>query len=96
MLRISIDVYRRLQEHFDSFPLRFPSTESRLEIRLLKKLFTPEEAEIATLIKCGYLGSLDTYETLEEIFSHVKCLGYTKEEVEKHLDNMAKKGAIYG
>ncbi|MHA1126625.1 MAG: 4Fe-4S binding protein [Candidatus Heimdallarchaeota archaeon] len=93
---MALEVYRRLQQHFDSFPLRFPETESGVEIRLLKKLFTPEEAKIAVVIKCGHVGSLDTYELLDEIFDRVKHLGHTKEDVEQHLDNMAKKGAIMG
>ena len=41
-------VYRRLQEHLDNSPLGYPRTESGVEIELLEKLFTPEEAEIAT------------------------------------------------
>jgi len=90
------EVYRRLQEHFDSFPLRFPATESGVEIRLLKRLFSPIEAEIASVIKCGHVGSLETYETLDEIFARIKHLGHTKEEVEQHLDNMARKGSIMG
>jgi len=91
------DVYRRLQKHFDEFPYqRFPATESGVEISLLKRLFTSEEAEIATLMKCGYLGSKKDFESVEQIFERVKHLGFSIKDVEKHLDNMAKKGAIMG
>jgi ferredoxin len=93
---MSSDVYKRLQEHFDGFPLRFPATESGVEIRLLKRLFTPEEAEIASTIKCGYPGVFDTYEPLETIYDHIDHLGYSLDDVEKRLDNMVKKGAIMG
>jgi len=48
--RMTIDVYRKLQENFDTFPMRFPPTETGVEIQLLKKLFTPEEA-ISLLVK---------------------------------------------
>lgn len=96
MVGLTLEVYRRLQEHFNSFPLRFPATESGVEIRLLKRLFTPEEADIASVIKCGHVGSFDTYEILDEIFNRVKHLGYSKDEVEEHLGNMARKGAIMG
>ena len=41
------DIYRRLQQHLDRLPIPFPSTQSGVELRLLKKLFTVEEAEIA-------------------------------------------------
>ncbi|MFW9924824.1 MAG: 4Fe-4S binding protein [Candidatus Thorarchaeota archaeon] len=93
---MTLEIYRKLQKHFDSFPLRFPATESGVEIRLLEKLFTPEEAEIASVIKCGHPGTFETYETIDEIFNRVKYLGHTIKEVELLLDNMAKKGAIMG
>ena len=44
----SLDVYRALQEHLDKAPVGFPATESGIEIRILKQLFTPEEARITT------------------------------------------------
>ncbi len=40
-------LYRRLQQHLDRMPVAFPPTASGVEIRILKRLFTPEEAEIA-------------------------------------------------
>ncbi|MHA2158465.1 MAG: ATP-binding protein [Candidatus Thorarchaeota archaeon] len=94
MADVSSDVYRRLQEHFDGFPLRFPSTESGADIRLLKHLFTPEEAEIALALKGGYPGLINTYEPLEMIYDRIEHLGYSLDEVEKHLDNLVEKGAI--
>jgi hypothetical protein len=43
----SESLYRRLQQHLDRMPVGFPATESGVEIRILQRLFTPEEAEIA-------------------------------------------------
>jgi ferredoxin len=43
----SDSLYRRLQEHLDRMPVGFPATSSGIEIRILQRLFTPEEAEIA-------------------------------------------------
>jgi Na+-translocating ferredoxin:NAD+ oxidoreductase subunit B len=40
-------LYRRLQQHLDRMPVPFPATQSGVEIRILKHLFTPEEALIA-------------------------------------------------
>jgi ferredoxin len=40
-------LYRRLQQHLDRMPVGFPATQSGVEIRILERLFTPEEAEIA-------------------------------------------------
>ena len=44
------DVYRRLQKHIDNMPVGFPATESGVELRILKRLFTPEEAEVGLLL----------------------------------------------
>jgi Na+-translocating ferredoxin:NAD+ oxidoreductase subunit B len=41
-------VYSSLAEHLDTFPGGFHATETGAEIRLLQKLFSPEEAELAT------------------------------------------------
>jgi len=40
-------LYKHLREHLDRMAVGFPATESGVEIRILKRLFTPEEAEIA-------------------------------------------------
>jgi ferredoxin len=41
------DVYEKLAKHLDNLPTSYPSTESGVELRILKRLFTAEEAEIA-------------------------------------------------
>ena len=45
------DVYHALREHLDSLPAGFPSTESGVEIRILKRLFTPAEAGLAVHLR---------------------------------------------
>ena len=45
------NIYRRLQDHLDKMPIGFPAVKSGADIRLLKHIFTPEEAEIAMLLK---------------------------------------------
>lgn len=44
---MSDDVYKRLAQKLDAIPNGFAATESGAELRLLEKLFTPEEAELA-------------------------------------------------
>ena len=39
-------LYRKLQQHLDRMPVPFPATESGVEIRILRQLFPPEEAEL--------------------------------------------------
>jgi len=41
------DVYDELAAHLDNLPAGFPSTESGVELRILKRLFTPDEAKTA-------------------------------------------------
>lgn len=41
------DVYQRLAEHLDNLPAGFPATASGVELRILRRLFTPEEAAVA-------------------------------------------------
>jgi electron transport complex protein RnfB len=43
--------YRRLAEKLDAIPNGFPSTESGVELKLLAKMFTPEEAELASVMR---------------------------------------------
>ena len=41
------DIYRLLARHLDNLPGGFPATEDGLELRILRRLFSPEEAETA-------------------------------------------------
>jgi electron transport complex protein RnfB len=72
-------------------PVGFPATKSGVEIRLLKHLFTPEEAEIAL-----NLSALP--ESLERIHKRAKKrgIGISEEDLEQILDRLVKKGAILG
>jgi electron transport complex protein RnfB len=82
------DVYRQLQEHIDNMPVGYPATESGIEIRLLKHLFTPEEAALAL-----HLSALP--ESLEKIHSRAKKEGVELQELRKGLNRMVRKGAIH-
>lgn len=42
-----MDVYENLARYLDSLPAGYPRTDSGVEMRILHKLFTPEEAELA-------------------------------------------------
>lgn len=45
------DVYGRLARALDKLPQGFPATESGLELRILRKIFSPEDAEAALRLK---------------------------------------------
>ena len=40
-------VYEKLRDHLDSLPGGYPATDNGVELRILKRLFTPEEAALA-------------------------------------------------
>ncbi|MBW2172670.1 MAG: 4Fe-4S binding protein [Deltaproteobacteria bacterium] len=79
------DVYQKLAKHLDNLPGGFPPTESGVELRILRRLFTPEEAELAlhlTLIA-------------EEPRVIARRAKLSPEEAARRLEEMAKKGLIY-
>jgi Na+-translocating ferredoxin:NAD+ oxidoreductase subunit B len=41
------DLYKKLAAHLNNTPGGFPATESGVELRILKQLFTPKEAQLA-------------------------------------------------
>lgn len=41
------DIYSCLAKHLDNLPAGYPATESGVEMRILRRLFTPEEATLA-------------------------------------------------
>jgi len=41
------DVYKRLRSHYHQHPMGFPRTENEVELKILQRLFTEEEAEMA-------------------------------------------------
>jgi Pyruvate/2-oxoacid:ferredoxin oxidoreductase delta subunit len=45
------DIYRNLARRLDGIPNGFPATESGVELRLLAKIFTPEEAALASVMR---------------------------------------------
>lgn len=80
------DIYRKLARILDSMPNGFPPTDDSLEIRILKKIYTPEEADITTKLKMKF-------ETPEAIASRTGLdAGYLREMLQK----MANQGQIYG
>ena len=81
------DIYRRLQQHLNTMPVGFPATKSGSEINVLKHLFTPHEAAVATCLT-------HRHEHLDLIFDRAGHLVESKAALENILDIMEKKGAI--
>lgn len=79
------DIYLRLAAHLDDLPGGYPSTESGVEQRILKQLFTPEEASLAVFLTL--LG--------EEAYVIAKRAGIAPQKAAEQLESMEKKGLIY-
>ncbi|MFW9827806.1 MAG: 4Fe-4S binding protein [Candidatus Thorarchaeota archaeon] len=85
------DIYRALQKHLDKMPIGYPRVDSGADIRLLKHLFSPEEAKIALFLKFGWDRDL---EPLETIYERAKETGISQNELEEILDKMVSRGSI--
>jgi NAD-dependent dihydropyrimidine dehydrogenase PreA subunit len=78
-------IYQKLAKHLDKLPGGFPSTNTGVELRILKRLFTPEEAEFAlhlTLIP-------------EESRVVARRAKISTQEASQRCETMARKGLIY-
>jgi len=84
-LRKKEDVYRRLARHLDDLPAGFPPTESGVELRILKRLFSEDEAEMALLLSVFP-------EMPESVAARARL---TVEETARKLEEMAGKGLIH-
>ena len=79
------DVYKKLAERLNDLPGGFPSTRNGVELRILRKLFTPEEAGFAL-----HLNLMP-----EEVRVIARRAKISQEEAASRLEQMAKKGLIY-
>jgi electron transport complex protein RnfB len=80
-----MDVYRKLARHLDDLPGGFPPTESGVELRILRRLFTPEEAELAL--------HLLLIPEESQVIAH--RAGVSAQEAAQRLDEMVNKGLVY-
>ena len=80
-------IYRNLQKHLDRQAVSFPATKSGAEIRILKRLFNPEEAKLA--MSLSYRPC-----SIQEIYDNVRPPGMSPADLQKMLDGMVAKRAI--
>ena len=79
-------IYYKLREILDTIPNGFPKTENGIEIRILKKIFTEEEAEITTKLKIKF-------ETPDAIAERT---GMDQDYLTEKLKEMQEKGQVFG
>jgi electron transport complex protein RnfB len=82
---LSNHVYERLAESLNKLPNGFPRTSSNVEIRVLKKIFSPEEASIAGQLT----GSMESVEVI------AKRVGLPAKKTEAQLVKMVKRGLLW-
>jgi NAD-dependent dihydropyrimidine dehydrogenase PreA subunit len=82
---MSNEIYRKLAKVLDTLPSGFPGTESGIEIKILKKIFTPEEADLFCDLRL-------TPETAKQI---AKRTGRPIEGLEEMLVSMWERGEIW-
>ncbi len=79
------NIYKKLAKHLDNLPGGFPPTKSGVELRILRRLFTPEEARLA--LKLTLLP--------EEAEVIARRAQLSPDETARRLEEMARKGLIY-
>ncbi|MFZ5563958.1 MAG: 4Fe-4S binding protein [Thermodesulfobacteriota bacterium] len=80
--------YRALRRHLNTMPVGFPATLSGVERRLLKAMFTVDEAKVA--LHMDY-----RFESADMIFAKAKSSSISKEALEARLAAMENRGAIF-
>jgi Na+-translocating ferredoxin:NAD+ oxidoreductase subunit B len=83
-MKVKTDLYQRLAKHLDELPGGYPATESGVELRILRRLFDPREAELALNVRL----------IPEEAPLIARRAGITKAEAEVRLAELAQKGLI--
>ncbi len=78
--------YHQLAKVLDTLPNGFPATQSGIEIKLLKKIFKPQDAELFCDLKLSF-------ETADQIAQRT---GRPLEGLEDRLTSMWRRGQIFG
>lgn len=82
---MSASIYLKLAKHLDNQPGGYPSTPDGVEIRILKLLFTPDEAMFALHLNM----------IAEEPSTLSVRAGISTEKAAKILESMATKGLVF-
>lgn len=80
------NIYEKLAKHLDNLPGGFPRTTSGVEIRILRRIFTPEEAKLAVRLAL----------IPEEPRVIARRAKLPVKEVAQRLEEMDKKGQVIG
>ena len=79
------DIFRRMQERLDTYSVGFPATESGVELEILKRLFSPQDAALFLALT----------PRLEEPQAIAQRIGGSLKEVTAHLEDMSNRGLLF-
>jgi len=79
------EVYQKLADHLDRLPEGYPRTETGIELRILRRLFTPEEAALAQLLTLNP----------EPPAAVADRNGLDPVDTSRRLEEMSRKGLIF-
>lgn len=79
------DIYERLRQRLDDMATGYPATKTKVEIKILKRLFTQKEAEL-------FLGLSPL---LEKPIDAAARLGQDPADIAKQMEQMAAKGLLF-
>ena len=82
--------YRKLQQHLDNFPIGFPATKSGVDIEILKFLFDPLQANIAS---CLNLAPKTPAKVRQRFIGRFQ-IEMTEQEMVDHLHQMFLSGCL--
>ena len=83
---MNTDVYEGLSKALDLLPGGYPSTKSKVELKILKKVFSPEEAQVASSMTGNN----------ESIGAIAQRAGSPEDQVKETLKAMYRRGIIWG
>ena len=78
-------LFRKLQERLDLYSMGFPATASGIELKILRYLFSEDDAAM-------FLALSHSLETPEAVASR---LGQPVDDVASRLDDMAERGLLF-
>ena len=79
------EIYYKLAKVLDTLPTGFPATQSGIEIKILKWIFTPEQADLFCDMRL-------TFETAEQVAERT---GRPLDGLEKQLKAMGRAGQLF-
>ena len=82
---MSDDAYERLADALDRLPNGFPRTPSKVEIRLLKRIFSPDDASLVSQLS----GSMEPIDLIAQ------RLRLPVKEIRTRLMDLAKRGLVW-